>query len=69
MKNVSGIGELLIDFVAEKQEVDLQKANIFTKKLVVALQNVASAIAKLSVKFFLWLCGQDPLALFLIKPP
>ena len=32
MKNVFCIGELLIDFVAEKQGSDLAKAHNFTKK-------------------------------------
>ncbi|NND78832.1 MAG: carbohydrate kinase, partial [Maribacter sp.] len=32
MKKVFCIGELLIDFVAEKQGNDLSKADVFTKK-------------------------------------
>jgi len=41
MRNVYCIGELLIDFVAEKQGSDLSKSNEFTKKAGGAPANVA----------------------------
>lgn len=68
MKNVFCIGELLIDFVAEKQGSDLSKANNFTKKAGGAPANVASAIAKLGGKsFFIGCVGKDPFGTFLIN--
>ncbi|MCM4171171.1 carbohydrate kinase [Arenibacter sp. TNZ] len=68
MKNVFCIGELLIDFVAEKQGSDLSKANDFTKKAGGAPANVASAIAKLGGKsFFIGCVGKDPFGTFLIN--
>ncbi|MCX2680606.1 PfkB family carbohydrate kinase [Galbibacter sp. EGI 63066] len=48
MKKVYCIGELLIDFVAENQGVDLTKANEFTIKAGEAPTNVAVAITKLN---------------------
>lgn len=67
MKNVFCIGELLIDFVAEKQGNDLAKANNFTKKAGGAPANVASAISKLGGKsFFIGCVGKDPFGTFLI---
>jgi fructokinase len=67
MKNVFCIGELLIDFVAEKQGSDLAKAHNFTKKAGGAPANVASAIAKLGGKsFFIGCVGKDPFGTFLI---
>lgn len=68
MKNVFCIGELLIDFVAEKQGSNLSKANDFTKKAGGAPANVASAIAKLGGKsFFIGCVGKDPFGTFLIN--
>jgi len=68
MKNVFCIGELLIDFVAEKQGSDLSKANDFTKKAGGAPANVASAIAKLGGKsYFIGCVGKDPFGTFLIN--
>ncbi|GBF18114.1 fructokinase [Arenibacter algicola] len=68
MKNVFCIGELLIDFVAEKQGSDLAKAHNFTKKAGGAPANVASAIAKLGGKsFFIGCVGKDPFGTFLIN--
>jgi fructokinase len=68
MKNVFCIGELLIDFVAEKQGSDLSKATDFTKKAGGAPANVASAIAKLGGKsFFIGCVGKDPFGTFLIN--
>tara|TARA_R110002050_G_scaffold536_7_gene3822 strand:- start:2292 stop:3239 length:948 start_codon:yes stop_codon:yes gene_type:complete len=68
MKNVFCIGELLIDFVAEKQGNDLAKANNFTKKAGGAPANVASAISKLGGKsYFIGCVGKDPFGTFLIN--
>jgi fructokinase len=68
MKNIFCIGELLIDFVAEKQGSDLSKATDFTKKAGGAPANVASAIAKLGGKsFFIGCVGKDPFGTFLIN--
>jgi len=50
MNTVYCIGELLIDFVAEKQGSDLSKALQFTKKAGGAPANVACTIAKLGGK-------------------
>jgi len=54
-----------------KGKWNLSKAKDFTKRLVVLLQNVASAIAKLVVgkSFLLAVWAKDPLALFLIQHP
>jgi fructokinase len=68
MKNVFCIGELLIDFVAEKQGSNLARAHNFTKKAGGAPANVASAIAKLGGKsFFIGCVGKDPFGTFLIN--
>ena len=67
MRNVYCIGELLIDFVAEKQGSDLSKANEFTKKAGGAPANVACAIAKLGGKStFVGCVGDDPFGDFLL---
>ncbi len=68
MKNIFCIGELLIDFVAEKQGSDLSKAYQFTKKAGGAPANVACAIAKLGGKStFIGCVGEDPFGTFLLK--
>lgn len=62
------IGELLIDFVAEKQGNDLSKANEFTKKPGGAPANVACAIAKLGgLSRFIGCVGKDPFGSFLLN--
>lgn len=67
MKKIYCIGELLIDFVAEKQGNDLSKAILFTKKAGGAPANVACAIAKLDGKSaFVGCVGQDPFGTFLL---
>lgn len=67
MKKVFCIGELLIDFVAEKQGSDLSKATEFTKKAGGAPANVACAIAKLGGKgVFIGCVGEDPFGRFLL---
>ena len=68
MKNVYCIGELLIDFIAEKQGSDLSIANLFTKKAGGAPANVACAIAKLGGKSkFVGCVGNDPFGDFLLN--
>lgn len=68
MNKVYCIGELLIDFVAEKQGSDLSKAKEFTKKAGGAPANVACAIAKLGGKsVFLGCVGRDPFGAFLLN--
>lgn len=68
MKKVFCIGELLIDFVAEKQGNDLSKATEFTKKAGGAPANVACAIAKLGGKgIFMGCVGNDPFGTFLLE--
>lgn len=68
MKKVFCIGELLIDFVAEKQGSDLSKATDFTKKAGGAPANVACAIAKLGGKgVFVGCVGDDPFGSFLLN--
>ena len=67
MRNVYCIGELLIDFVAEKQGSDLSKAHEFTKKAGGAPANVACAVAKLGGKSkFIGCVGIDPFGDFLL---
>ncbi|MFS4492576.1 carbohydrate kinase family protein [Maribacter sp. 2308TA10-17] len=67
MRNVYCIGELLIDFVAEKQGNDLSKANEFAKKAGGAPANVACAISKLGGKSkFVGCVGNDPFGDFLL---
>lgn len=67
MRNVYCIGELLIDFVAEKQGSDLSKAIEFTKKAGGAPANVACAIAKLGGNSkFVGCVGNDPFGDFLL---
>ncbi len=67
MARVFCIGELLIDFVAEKQGSDLSKALQFTKKAGGAPANVACAIAKLGGKSsFIGCVGKDPFGTFLL---
>lgn len=68
MKEIFCIGELLIDFVAEKQGNDLSKANIFTKKPGGAPANVACAISKLDGKsYFIGCVGLDPFGHYLLN--
>ncbi|HUH46249.1 MAG TPA: carbohydrate kinase [Arenibacter sp.] len=67
MRNVYCIGELLIDFVAEKQGSDLSRAKDFTKKAGGAPANVAAAIAKLKGNgYFVGCVGKDPFGSFLV---
>ena len=67
MKKVYCIGELLIDFVAERQGSDLSKAMEFTKKAGGAPANVSCAIAKLGGNSaFVGCIGQDPFGSFLL---
>ena len=68
MKKVFCVGELLIDFVAEKQGSDLSKAKLFTKKAGGAPANVACAISKLGGNgFFIGCVGNDPFGNFLAE--
>ncbi len=68
MRSVYCIGEVLIDFVAEKQGKDLSKAHLFTKKAGGAPANVACAIAKLGGKSkFIGCVGNDPFGNFLLN--
>lgn len=68
MKNVFCIGEMLIDFVAEKQGKDLTKAHQFTRKAGGAPANVATAIAKLGGQSaFVGAVGDDPFGVFLMQ--
>jgi fructokinase len=68
MKKVYCIGELLIDFVAEKQGNDLSKADVFTKKAGGAPANVACAIAKLGgLSKFIGCVGNDQFGSFLLS--
>lgn len=67
MKKIFCIGELLIDFVAEKQGKDLSKANEFSKKAGGAPANVSCAISKLEGKgIFVGCVGEDPFGKFLL---
>ena len=68
MKEIFCIGELLIDFVAEKQGKDLSNAREFTKKAGGAPANVACAIAKLGGKsHFIGAVGLDPFGYYLLN--
>lgn len=68
MKEVFCIGELLIDFVAEKQGSNLSLAREFTKKAGGAPANVACAVAKLGGKSaFIGCVGNDPFGTFLLN--
>ncbi|MCR9227285.1 MAG: carbohydrate kinase [Flavobacteriaceae bacterium] len=68
MKKVYCIGEVLIDFVAERQGSDLSKANQFTKKAGGAPANVACAISKLGGNgIFIGCVGDDPFGKFLLE--
>lgn len=68
MKTIYCIGELLIDFVAEKQGNDLSKADEFTKKPGGAPANAACAIAKLGGNSkFIGCVGKDPFGTFLLE--
>ncbi|MEK6153025.1 carbohydrate kinase [Flavobacteriaceae bacterium 3-367] len=68
MRKVYCIGELLIDFVAERQGNDLSKANEFTKKAGGAPANVACAISKLGGNsIFVGAVGEDPFGTFLLN--
>jgi len=67
MQDIYCIGELLIDFVAEKQGNHLSKASEFTKKAGGAPANVACAISKLGGKSkFIGCVGNDPFGEFLL---
>ncbi|MEX0275791.1 MAG: carbohydrate kinase, partial [Flavobacteriaceae bacterium] len=67
MSTIFCIGELLIDFVAEKQGSDLSKASDFTKKPGGAPANVACTIAKLGGNSkFVGAVGNDPFGKFLL---
>lgn len=67
-RQVYCVGELLIDFVAEKQGSDLSVANLFTKKAGGAPANVACAIAKLGGNsMFVGCVGNDPFGTFLLN--
>ena len=67
MKKVFCIGELLIDFVAEKQGSDLSKAIEFSRKAGGAPANVACAISKLSGNSaFIGCVGADPFGTYLL---
>lgn len=68
MRNVYCIGELLIDFVAEKQGNELSTAKEFTKKAGGAPANVACAISKLGGNgIFVGAVGEDPFGTFLLN--
>lgn len=68
MKKVFCVGELLIDFVAEKQGNDLSKATTFAKKAGGAPANVACAVSKLGGKgIFMGSVGDDPFGKFLLN--
>lgn len=68
MKQVFCVGELLVDFVAEKQGSNLSKAEIFTKKPGGAPANVACAIAKLGGNSkFVGCVGKDPFGTYLLE--
>ncbi len=68
MKNVYCIGELLIDFVAEKQGKQLISASVFTKKAGGAPANVACAISRLGGhSAFVGCVGNDPFGSFLLQ--
>ncbi len=68
MKHIICIGELLIDFVAEKQGSDLSKAEVFVKKPGGAPANVACAIAKLGGSSkFVGCVGRDPFGSYLLE--
>ena len=68
MKKVFCIGELLIDFVAEKQGNDLSKAVEFSRKAGGAPANVACAISKLGGNSaFIGCVGKDPFGTYLIN--
>ncbi|WP_276388803.1 carbohydrate kinase family protein [Eudoraea chungangensis] len=68
MKEVFCIGELLIDFVAERQGNNLSEANVFTKKAGGAPANVACAISRLGGKsHFMGCVGDDPFGDYLLN--
>ncbi|NNE75976.1 MAG: carbohydrate kinase [Pricia sp.] len=68
MKTIYCIGELLIDFVAEKQGNDLSKADEFTKKPGGAPANVACAISRLGGQSkFVGSVGIDPFGTYLLN--
>ena len=68
MKKVYCLGELLIDFIAERQGNDLSKANTFVKKAGGAPANVACTISKLGgVSKFIGCVGQDQFGTFLLN--
>lgn len=67
MKKVFCIGELLIDFVAEKQGSDLSKAVEFSRKAGGAPANVACAISKLGGNSaYIGCVGKDPFGTYLL---
>lgn len=66
MRNVFGIGELLIDFVCKDVGVTLVQGSNFEKLAGGAPANVAAAIAKLGGKaYFLGKVGEDSFGAFL----
>lgn len=66
MSNVYCIGELLIDFISEQQNVTLKEAVTFSKKAGGAPANVAVATRNLGVPtYFLGQVGQDAFGSFL----
>jgi len=68
MNKVYCIGEMLIDFVAEKQGNDLSKAVNFTKKAGGAPANVACAVSKLGGRSaFIGCVGEDSFGTFLLQ--
>lgn len=68
MKRIFCIGELLIDFIAEKQGANLSKASDFSKKAGGAPANVACAISKLGGhSSFIGSVGKDPFGTFLLN--
>ncbi len=68
MKKVFCVGELLIDFVAEKQGSDLSKTHEFTKKAGGAPANVACAITKMGGdSIFVGCVGNDPFGVYLLN--
>lgn len=68
MKKIYCIGEVLIDFIAEKQGSSLSKAKVFTKKAGGAPANVACAIAKLGGNsLFVGCVGEDQFGTYLLN--
>ncbi|MGL4663261.1 MAG: carbohydrate kinase family protein [Culicoidibacterales bacterium] len=67
MSNIYCIGELLIDFISEQQNVTLEEATTFSKKAGGAPANVTVAARNLGVPtYFLGQVGQDAFGRFLV---